>query len=91
MEKQFKITATEGLHARPCTLLVQAVTPFSSDVQLTFNGRSVNMKSIMGVMSLGIPSGSTITIASEGEDAENLLAKVSTVIKAEGIGVECLS
>ncbi|HWI48820.1 MAG TPA: phosphocarrier protein HPr [Rummeliibacillus sp.] len=91
MEKQFNITATEGLHARPCTLLVQAVTPFSSEVQLSYNGRSVNMKSIMGVMSLGIPSGSTISISSEGADAEKLLAKVTTVIKTEGIGVECLS
>ncbi|WP_397539427.1 HPr family phosphocarrier protein [Rummeliibacillus pycnus] len=89
MEKQFIITAAEGLHARPCTLLVQAVTPFSTEVQLSYKGRSVNMKSIMGVMSLGIPSGSTITISSEGTNADKLLAKVASVITTEGIGEEC--
>ncbi|MEG0381427.1 MAG: HPr family phosphocarrier protein, partial [Kurthia sp.] len=37
MEKQYKITSAEGLHARPCTLLVSAVTPFASDVQISYN------------------------------------------------------
>lgn len=89
MKKQFTITTTEGLHARPSTLLVQAVTPYTSEVQLSYNGRTVNLKSIMGVMSLGVPSGSTITISSDGADAEKLLEKVATVMTTEGIGLEC--
>lgn len=88
MEKQYKITSPEGLHARPCTLLVAAVSPFSSDVQITFNERSVNLKSIMGVMALGIPAGSTIKISAEGSDAEAAINKADAVIKNEGIGVE---
>lgn len=89
MEKKFKITSPEGLHARPCTLLVSAATPFESEVQLTYKERSVNLKSIMGVMSLGVPSGSEITISAEGSDAEKVLTKLSKVIISEGIGVEC--
>ncbi|HEY4531675.1 MAG TPA: phosphocarrier protein HPr [Kurthia sp.] len=88
MEKQYKITSAEGLHARPCTLLVSAVTPFASDVQISYNERSVNLKSIMGVMALGIPSGATISISAEGADAEAALEKAATVITSEGIGVE---
>ena len=42
-----------GLHARPATVAVNAASKFKSDVKITFNGKSVNMKSIMGVMSLG--------------------------------------
>ncbi len=54
MKKTFKITTPEGLHARPSALLVTAVTPFECDVLLTYNDKSVNLKSIMGVMALGI-------------------------------------
>ncbi|AMW98669.1 phosphocarrier protein HPr [Rummeliibacillus stabekisii] len=89
MEKKFNITASEGLHARPCTVLVQAVTPFSSEVQLTYNDRTVNLKSIMGVMSLGIPSGAEILVSAEGSDAEEALNKVKNVLSTEGIGEEC--
>ncbi|MEI4771479.1 HPr family phosphocarrier protein [Psychrobacillus sp. FJAT-51614] len=90
MEKIFKITTPEGLHARPSTLLVSAVTPFNSEVQLTYNGKSVNLKSIMGVMAQSVTTGSIVTIAAEGEDAEELLSKVKEVIISKGLGEEVL-
>ena len=88
MQKQFTITAQEGLHARPCTLLVTAATPFASDIKIAAGERSGNLKSIMAVMSLGVTSGTTITISAEGSDAEEAINKISTVITTEGIGVE---
>lgn len=88
MEKQYKITSPEGLHARPCTLLVSAVTPFASDVQIAYNDRSVNLKSIMGVMALGIPAGSMITISAQGSDEAAAIEKAGAVITSEGIGEE---
>ncbi len=89
MEKTFKITTPEGIHARPATLLVSAVTPFSSDVQLNYDHKTVNLKSIMGVMAQGIPSGAIVTIQANGSDEEQLLANVTEVILAQGIGEEC--
>lgn len=89
VEKKFKITSAEGLHARPCTLLVSAATPFDSEIQITYKERSVNLKSIMGVMSLGIPSGSVVLISAEGSDANTALSKISEVISSESIGIEC--
>ena len=88
MQKQFTITAQEGLHARPCTLLVTAATPFTSDIKITAGDRSGNLKSIMAVMSLGITVGTTILISAEGSDAAEAIEKISTVITAEGIGAE---
>ena len=52
-KKEFHIIAETGIHARPATLLVQAASKFGSDINLEYNGKSVNLKSIMGVMSLG--------------------------------------
>ncbi len=48
------IDETENSHARPATLLVQAASKFQSTIELKYNGRKVNLKSIMGVMSLGV-------------------------------------
>lgn len=86
MEKTFTITAAEGLHARPCTLLVQGVSAFQSNVTISYNGREANLKSIMGVMALAIPSGGAITVKAEGDDAAAAIAKVEDVIKSQGIG-----
>ncbi|WP_374965812.1 HPr family phosphocarrier protein [Lysinibacillus sp. RS5] len=89
MKKMFNITAPEGLHARPAALLVTAVTPFECDVQLTYKEKSVNLKSIMGVMALGIAPGIIVEISAEGPDAEKLFQTVTEVIVSKGIGEEC--
>lgn len=77
----FKITAESGVHARPATLLVNKAGQFESDVNVNYKGKSVNLKSIMGVMSLGIPSGAEIEISTEGNDEEEALNALAEVIK----------
>ena len=57
-----------GVHARPATLLVQTASKDDSDINLEYKGKKVNLKSIMGVMSLGIGKGAEITISADGED-----------------------
>ena len=69
-EKTVLVVDPVGLHARPATVAVNAASKFKSEVKITYKGRSVNMKSIMGVMSLGIPTQSEVTISAEGEDEE---------------------
>lgn len=68
MRKDFVIKNEEGIHARPATIMVKTANSFKSDIQLTFNGITVDMKSIMGVLSLGVTKGSLITIEIKGED-----------------------
>lgn len=85
-EKTYTITSDSGLHARPATLLVSASGKFSSNVTLEYNGKSVNLKSIMGVMSLGIGKDAEITIKAEGTDAEQAIEKLTEVMTSEGLG-----
>jgi len=86
MEKRdFHIIAETGIHARPATLLVQAASKFSSDVNLEFNGKSVNLKSIMGVMSLGVGKAADVTISAEGDDAAEAIEAISDTMKKEGL------
>ena len=82
MEKrEFKVIAETGIHARPATLLVQAASKFSSDINLEYSGKSVNLKSIMGVMSLGVGQGSEISISAEGDDEKEAIDAIADTMK----------
>lgn len=87
IEKNYTITSDEGLHARPAAKLVGSVSSFSSDIKLEFKDKQVNMKSIMGVMSLGISKGKEIKITADGVDEERVMETVDELIKSEGLGV----
>ncbi|NTV09731.1 MAG: HPr family phosphocarrier protein [Zoogloea sp.] len=69
-----------GLHARASAKLTQTASRFSSEVWLERNGRRVNAKSIMGVMMLAAAKGSSITVDTEGPDAEVALAAILELI-----------
>jgi len=86
IEKQYTITAAEGIHARPASTLVGSLAPFKSEITLELNDKKVNLKSILGVMSLGIPSGASVKIVANGEDENEAMAKVAEIMKTEGIG-----
>ncbi|MCT7876102.1 MAG: phosphocarrier protein HPr, partial [Lactobacillus iners] len=80
-----KVIAETGIHARPATLLVQAASKFSSDINLEYSGKSVNLKSIMGVMSLGVGQGSEISISAEGDDEKEAIDAIADTMKKEGL------
>lgn len=84
-EKQFTVTADTGIHARPATLLVQTASRFDSEINLEHKGKTVNLKSIMGVMSLGIGKGAEIKITAEGSDANDALNSLEETLKKEGL------
>lgn len=85
-QKTFKVTADSGIHARPATVLVQTASKYDSDINLEYNGKTVNLKSIMGVMSLGIAKGAEITISAAGSDENDALAALEETMKSEGLG-----
>ncbi len=69
-----------GLHARAAAKLTRLASRCACDVWLTRNGRRVNAKSIMGVMMLAAGKGATITIETEGSDAEAALESLTALI-----------
>ncbi|KAF0358878.1 phosphocarrier protein HPr [Pediococcus acidilactici] len=86
MEKRdFHVIAETGIHARPATLLVQAASKFNSDIQLAYKDKSVNLKSIMGVMSLGVGQGADVTISADGDDEADAIAALEDTMKKEGL------
>lgn len=84
-EKQFTIISEVGLHARPATLLVQHASRFSCEVEIDYKDKRVNVKSIMGVMSLGMPKNAAFTLFTDGVDEEEAMESITNLLSKEGI------
>lgn len=74
MEKSIKLQMDGQLEARPIAMLVQVASQYDSTVYLETEGRRVNAKSIMGMMSLAASLGTEIRIITDGSDEEQAMA-----------------
>lgn len=79
-EATFKILYLNGVHARPATMLVLKASSFQCNVYLTYKDTSVNMKSIMGVLSLSIPKGQPFKVTCSGVDEAEALLAIGRVV-----------
>ena len=75
------ITNSIGLHARPATYLVQKSTGFRCKVKIRKDQQEVNAKSLLGVLSLGIAKGMTVTITTDGEDEDRAMEEIVALIQ----------
>lgn len=81
----YTVVAESGIHARPATGLVQIASKYVSDISMEYKGKKVNLKSILGVMSLGVGQGASISIFAEGTDQHEALEAIESFLKSEGI------
>jgi catabolite repression HPr-like protein len=84
VEKKIEVKLKTGLQARPAALFVQEANRFNADVFLEKDGKKVNAKSIMGLMSLAISSGASVTISADGNDEEAAVNALADFIQKEG-------
>ena len=71
-----------GLHARPAKIFAQAAAASPADVVVEKDGKSVNGKSVLSVLTLGCDRGDQITIRTSGEGAEEILADLVRLIES---------
>ena len=69
-----------GLHARASAKLSQLAAQFPCEILLSRNGRQINAKSIMGVMMLAAGIGSTVTLETVGEQADEAMRALTELI-----------
>lgn len=81
VSKEVAVKNPTGLHARPATLLVKKASSFKSDVSVEYNGKKANVKSLIGVLSLGVTKGAMITVIANGEDEEVACEEVANLIE----------
>ncbi|WP_170008159.1 HPr family phosphocarrier protein [Bacillus fonticola] len=83
MKQTVEIALKTGLQARPAAQFVQEANKYSSDIFLEKDGKRVNAKSIMGLMSLAMGKGTTITIETTGSDEQEALQALAEFVQKE--------
>ncbi len=68
--REITVTNEVGLHARPATFFIQKANEYKSSIWVEKDAHRINAKSLLGVLSLGIVQGTTITIVADGVDEE---------------------
>ena len=68
--KEIVVRCQSGLHNKQATYFVQKANEFESSIYLESDNRKMNAKSLLGIMSLGIVTGATVTLSATGTDAE---------------------
>ena len=71
-----------GLHARPATFFIQKANEFKSGIWLEKDERRVNAKSLLGVLSLGIVKGTTITLLADGADEKEAVTALCELVSS---------
>ena len=71
-----------GLHARPATFFIQKANEFKSSIWVEKEERRVNAKSLLGVLSLGIVKGTSISIIADGSDEEEAVKTLVELIES---------
>ncbi|GCA61222.1 HPr family phosphocarrier protein [Clostridioides difficile] len=82
MEKVVSIKNASGLHARPEGMFVKKAAEFKSTVEVVAKDKTVNAKSIMGIMSLGLAQGEELKLVVNGEDEEVALAAMVELVES---------
>ncbi|MFM7426088.1 MAG: phosphoenolpyruvate--protein phosphotransferase [Elainella sp.] len=79
-----------GLHARPATALVSVAKQFKAEIRVRYGGQTVNAKSLVSLLKLGVAGGETVRLMAEGDDAAEALSSLKTAI-ATGLEGETAS
>ncbi len=80
ISKEIVVRCESGLHNKQATYFVQKANEFDCDIWLEVGSRKMNAKSLLGIMSLGIVTGVTISLSASGSDAEEAVAALETLL-----------
>ena len=83
ISKDYTVTSTDGIHARPATKLVRLAREYRSVISLKKGDRQVRLNSMLNVLTAGVKGGDTITIIVEGEDEEAASAAIDQFLTEE--------
>jgi len=81
--KEVVVRCESGLHNRQATYFVQKANEFSSSIWVESMNRKMNAKSLLGIMSLGIITGATVTLSASGADAEEAVNALEALLQRD--------
>ena len=81
--KEVIVRCESGLHNRQATYFVQKANEFESSIWLESENRKMNAKSLLGVMSMGIVTGATVSLSASGSDAEDAVNALEVLLQRD--------
>ena len=81
--KEVTINNQVGLHARPATFFIQKANEFKCSIWVEKEERRVNGKSLLGVLSLGIVKGTTVSLVADGADEKEAVEKLAELVNSD--------
>jgi phosphocarrier protein len=81
--KEVVVRCESGLHNRQATYFVQKANEFESSIYLESANRKMNAKSLLGIMSLGIVTGSVVNLSANGSDAEAAVNALEALLQRD--------
>ena len=81
--KEVIVRCESGLHNKQVTYFVQKANEFKSSIWLESENRRMNAKSLLGIMSLGIVTGATVTLSADGADAEDAVNALENMLQRD--------
>ena len=81
--KEIVVRCESGLHNRQATYFVQKANEFESSISVESGNRRMNAKSLLGIMSLSIVTGATVTLSAEGNDAEAAVNALEALLQRD--------
>ena len=82
-EATMTIENKTGIHARPASIFVQTASKFKSKVQIKAKGKTVDAKSILMIMSMGLVKGTEITITADGPDEADAVKALQDLVESK--------
>ncbi|MGV8980318.1 HPr family phosphocarrier protein [Clostridium sp.] len=82
VSKEVMVNNSKGLHARPATLLVRKAASFKSDIGIEYMGKRANIKSLIGILSLGVGPNNIVNVIVDGDDEKLALEGIVDLINS---------
>ena len=81
--KEVVVRCESGLHNKQATYFVQKANEFDSSIWLESGNRKMNAKSLLGIMTLGLVTGTVVTISASGADAEAAVNSLEALLQRD--------
>ena len=81
--KEVIVRCESGLHNKQATYFVQKANEFDSTIWVEMGARKMNAKSLLGIMSMGIVTGATVTLCASGADAEAAVNSLEALLQRD--------
>ena len=83
VSKEIVVRCESGLHNKQATYFVQKANEFESSIWVESENRKMNAKSLLGIMSLGIITGASVTLSAEGPDEEEAVNALENLMQRD--------